>query len=60
MKVPVGYFSLCGHVHPLARAVADGTRPVPGTTVEMRTVPETLPPMVREKQVAVIRQDLRS
>jgi NAD(P)H dehydrogenase (quinone) len=53
MKVLVVYYSLYGHVHRLAEAAAAGARMVPGTTVEMRRVPETLPPEVLQKMGAV-------
>ena len=53
MKVLVVYYSLYGHVHRLAEAAAAGAHMVPGTTVEMRRVPETLPPEVLQKMGAV-------
>jgi NAD(P)H dehydrogenase (quinone) len=53
MRVLVIYYSLYGHVHRMAEAVAAGAREVEGTVVEMRRVPETLPPVVLEKMGAV-------
>jgi NAD(P)H dehydrogenase (quinone) len=49
MKVLIVYYSLFGHVHRMAEAVAEGAREVPGTEVILRRVPETLPPEVLEK-----------
>ncbi|MCX8117903.1 MAG: NAD(P)H:quinone oxidoreductase [Desulfobacterota bacterium] len=53
MKVLVVYYSLYGHVHRLAEAVAEGAREVPGAVVEMRRVPETLPEEVLKKMGAL-------
>jgi NAD(P)H dehydrogenase (quinone) len=41
------YYSSYGHVRSLASAVAEGARSVPGTTVDIRRVPETVPEDVR-------------
>lgn len=49
MKVLIVYYSMFGHVHRMAEAVAEGAREVPGTEVILRRVPETLPPEVLEK-----------
>jgi len=43
MKLLVMYYSMYGHVHQMAEAVAEGAREVPGVEVVMRRVPETLP-----------------
>ncbi len=43
MKVLVVYYSLYGHIHQLAAAVAEGVREVPGAEAVLRRVPETLP-----------------
>ncbi|MEN6443913.1 MAG: NAD(P)H:quinone oxidoreductase [Methanoregula sp.] len=48
-KVFVVYYSMFGHVHRMAEAIADGARSVPGTEVAMYRVPETLPQEVLEK-----------
>jgi NAD(P)H dehydrogenase (quinone) len=42
-KVLIVYYSLYGHIHNMAQAVAEGARQVPGTEVILRRVPETLP-----------------
>ena len=53
MQVLVLYYSMYGHVHRMAEAVAEGAKTVPGTEVALRRVPETLPPEVLEKMGAV-------
>ena len=53
MKVLVVYYSMYGHVHKMAEAIADGVREVPGAEVALRRVPETLPTDVLEKMGAV-------
>jgi NAD(P)H dehydrogenase (quinone) len=52
MKLLILYYSLFGHVHRMAEAVAEGAREVPGTEVILRRVPETLPKGVLEKMGA--------
>jgi NAD(P)H dehydrogenase (quinone) len=52
MKVLVVYYSMYGHVHRMAEAVAKGAREVDGAEVSLRRVPETLPPEVIEKMGA--------
>jgi len=42
-----------GHVHTMAEAVAEGAKTVKGAVVEVKRVPETLPPNVLEKMGAV-------
>jgi NAD(P)H dehydrogenase (quinone) len=49
MKLLVCYYSMFGHIHRLAEAVAAGAAGVDGASVEMRRVPETLPAEVLEK-----------
>jgi NAD(P)H dehydrogenase (quinone) len=49
MKLLILYYSMFGHVHRMAEAVAEGAREVPGTEVILRRVPETLPAAVLEK-----------
>ena len=49
MKLLVLYYSMFGHVHVMAQAVAEGAREVTGTEVILRRVPETLPDEVLEK-----------
>jgi NAD(P)H dehydrogenase (quinone) len=43
MKVLVVFYSVYGHIHRMAEAVAEGAREVEGAEVELRRVPETLP-----------------
>jgi NAD(P)H dehydrogenase (quinone) len=52
MNVLVLYYSLYGHVHRMAEAVAEGARSVAGTDVVLKRVPETLPAEVIEKMGA--------
>jgi NAD(P)H dehydrogenase (quinone) len=42
MKVLILYYSLYGHIHRMAEAVARGVKEVEGSEFEMRRVPETL------------------
>jgi NAD(P)H dehydrogenase (quinone) len=53
VKVLVIYYSMYGHIHRLAEAVAGGGREVEGTTVDLRRVPETLPEDVLAKMGAL-------
>lgn len=53
MKVLIVYYSTYGHVYKMAEAVAEGAKSVAGAEVEIRRVPETLPPEVLEKMGAV-------
>ena len=53
MKLLVLYYSMFGHVHSMAEAVAEGARQVPGTEVILARVPETLPTTVLEKMGAL-------
>jgi NAD(P)H dehydrogenase (quinone) len=46
------YYSLYGHVHRMALAVAEGVKEVPGCEPLLRRVPETLPVEVFEKMGA--------
>jgi NAD(P)H dehydrogenase (quinone) len=48
-RILVLYYSSYGHVRTLAEAAAEGARSVPGTTVDIRRVPETVPEPVRRK-----------
>jgi len=47
-RILVLYYSSYGHVRTLADAVAEGARTVPGTTVDIRRIPETMPEEVRK------------
>lgn len=42
MKVLIVYYSMYGHLHKMAEAAAEGVREVPGASVELKRVPETL------------------
>lgn len=53
MKVLVVFYSTYGHIYQMAEAVAEGAKAVAGAEVEIRRVPETLPPEVLEKMGAV-------
>ena len=53
MNVLVVYYSLYGHIHRMAEAVAEGAREVRGANVTIRRVPETLPQEVLQKMQAV-------
>ena len=53
MKVLVVFYSTYGHIYKMADAVAEGANSVAGAEVEIRQVPETLPPDVLEKMGAV-------
>lgn len=53
MKVLIVYYSMYGHIHRMAEAVAEGAREVAGAEVMIRRVPETLPADVLEKMGAV-------
>jgi NAD(P)H dehydrogenase (quinone) len=44
MKILVVYYSLYGHVHQMAQAVAQGAAEIEGAEVVLRQVPETLTP----------------
>jgi NAD(P)H dehydrogenase (quinone) len=60
MRVLIVYYSLYGHVHRMAEAVAEGVTQVPGTEAVLRRVPETLPAEVLQKMRAVEAQDAMS
>jgi NAD(P)H dehydrogenase (quinone) len=53
MKALVVYYSMYGHVHQMAQAIAEGVKEVGGTEVELRRVPETLPNEVLSKMGAL-------
>ena len=53
MKVLIVYYSMYGHIHRMAEAVAEGVKEVKGAEVHMRRVPETLPKEVLTKMGAV-------
>lgn len=53
MKILVVYYSLYGHIHRMAEAVADGIREVDGAEAVLRRVPETLSTEILEKMGAI-------
>jgi NAD(P)H dehydrogenase (quinone) len=53
MKILIVYYSMYGHVHKMAEAVAEGAREIDGAEAVLRRVPETLPEEVLEKMGAV-------
>jgi NAD(P)H dehydrogenase (quinone) len=53
MKVLIAYYSMYGHVHKMAEAMAEGVRSVSGAEAVLRRVPETLPADVLKKMGAV-------
>lgn len=53
MKVLILYYSLYGHLHKMAEAIAEGVNQVNGAEALLRRVPETLPQEVLEKMGAV-------
>ncbi len=53
MKVLIVFYSTYGHVYKMAEAVAEGAKEATGAEVDIRRVPETLPPEVLEKMGAV-------
>jgi NAD(P)H dehydrogenase (quinone) len=61
MNVLIVYYSMYGHVHRLAQAVAEGVREVKGAEAVLRRVPETLPEEVLKKMGALeMQQSLAS
>jgi NAD(P)H dehydrogenase (quinone) len=52
MKLLVVFYSMYGHIYRMAEAIAEGAKAVPGTQVNLRRVPETLPNEVLEKMGA--------
>ncbi len=53
MKILIVYYSMYGHVHRMAQAVAEGVCEVTGAEAILRRVPETLSQEVLEKMGAV-------
>lgn len=56
MKILVVYYSLYGHIHRLAEAVAEGVGEVPEAQAVLRRVPETLSADIIEKMGATAAQ----
>jgi NAD(P)H:quinone oxidoreductase type IV len=51
-NIQIVFYSMYGHVHKLAEAVAEGAREVPGTRVTLYQVPELIPDEALEKSGA--------
>jgi NAD(P)H dehydrogenase (quinone) len=60
MKVLIVYYSMYGHVHRMAEAVAEGAKEVTGAEVVLRRVPETLTQEILGKMGAVESQKAMS
>ncbi len=60
MKVLIPYYSMYGHIHHMAAAVAEGVNEVEGVEAKLCRVPETLPKEVLEKMGALDAQDTMS
>lgn len=53
MKILIVYYSMYGHIHRMAEAIAEGAGEVGGAEVEIRRTPETLPEEVLKKMGAL-------
>ncbi len=53
MRVLIVYYSMHGHIHRMAEAVAEGVREVEGAEAELCRVPETLPVEVLKRSGAL-------
>jgi NAD(P)H dehydrogenase (quinone) len=53
MKTLIVFYSMYGHIHRMAEAVAEGAREIAGAEVVMRRVPETLGPEILARMKAV-------
>jgi NAD(P)H dehydrogenase (quinone) len=60
MKVLIVYYSMYGHIHKMAQAVAEGVREVKGAEAFLRRVPETLSAEDLEGMGAVQAQEAMS
>lgn len=52
MKILILYYSMYGHIHKMAQAVAEGAAEISGAEVVLRQVPETLSDEIIEKMGA--------
>ncbi len=52
MKIHVVFYSMYGHLHRMAEAVAEGARTVDGAEVALFQVPELVPEAALEKSGA--------
>jgi NAD(P)H dehydrogenase (quinone) len=53
MKILIVYYSMYGHIHRMAEAVAEGAKAIPKAEVALRRVPETLSQDILAKMGAV-------
>jgi NAD(P)H dehydrogenase (quinone) len=53
MKTLIVYYSMYGHIHQMAKAMAEGVESVPGAQAVLRRVPETLDAEVLKKMGAL-------
>jgi NAD(P)H:quinone oxidoreductase type IV len=51
-KIQVVFYSMYGHVHEMAEAVAEGARQLPGTEVSLWQVPELVPDAILQRSGA--------
>jgi NAD(P)H dehydrogenase (quinone) len=58
MKIYIVYYSMYGHVHKMAEAIAEGVKQVDGAEPVLRRVPETLPDEVLGKMGALEAQKM--
>lgn len=52
MRIQIIFYSMYGHIHRMAEAVAEGARQVPGAEVALLQVPELVPDAALEKSGA--------
>lgn len=60
MKVLIVYYSMYGHIHKMAEAIAEGVKEIEGVEAILRRVPETLTEEVLKKMGAVDAQQSMS
>jgi NAD(P)H dehydrogenase (quinone) len=60
MKALIVYYSMYGHIHRMADAIAEGAREIAGAEVKLRRVPETLSQEVLTKMGAIDAQKTMS
>lgn len=48
-RILVLYYSSYGHIRTLAQAEAEGASSIPGTSIDIRRVPETVPASIRQQ-----------
>jgi NAD(P)H dehydrogenase (quinone) len=53
-RILVAYYSSYGHVRALAQAEVEGAQSAPGTIVDLRRIPETVPETVREQSGYIV------